>query len=74
VSFDPENDPVIRMSEVYYNDKDEPCGYCDAVIQGVSVEEAKKHLDKFAKAFTLPVLIGIKDFNHKFLPDTLEDL
>jgi len=56
----------IEVQEVYYNDKDEPCGYCDPCLGGESVEEAKAVYERIAEAFTKPVLDSSKDFNHKF--------
>ena len=61
----------IEVQEVYYNDKDEPCGYCDPCLGGESVEEAKQVYERIAEAFTKPVLDSSKDFNHKF--DNEED-
>jgi NADH:ubiquinone oxidoreductase subunit F (NADH-binding) len=55
-----------EISEVYYNDKDEPCGYCDPCLGGESVEEAKTVYERMAEAFTKPVLDSSKDFNHEF--------
>jgi hypothetical protein len=56
----------IEVQEVYYNDKDEPCGYCDPCLGGETVEEAKAVYERMAEAFTKPVLNSSKDFNHKF--------
>jgi hypothetical protein len=56
----------IEVQEVYYNDKDEPCGYCDPCLGGESVEEAKAVYERIAEAFGKPVLDSSKDFNHKF--------
>jgi hypothetical protein len=56
----------IEVQEVYYNDKNEPCGYCDPCLGGESVEEAKTVYERMAEAFTKPVLDSSKDFNHKF--------
>jgi hypothetical protein len=56
----------VEVQEVYYNDKDEPCGYCDPCLGGESVEEAKQVYERIAEAFTKPVLDSSKDFNHKF--------
>ena len=56
----------IEVQEVYYNSKDEPCGYCDPCLGGDSVEEAKQVYDRIAEAFTKPVLDSKTDFNHDF--------
>ena len=59
----------LEIQEVYYNDKDEPCGYCDPCLGGESVEEAKTVYERLAEAFTKPVLDSSKDFNNKFNED-----
>jgi hypothetical protein len=56
----------IEVQEVYYNSKDEPCGYCDPCLGGDSVEEAKAVYARIAEAFTKPVLDSKTDFNHDF--------
>jgi hypothetical protein len=58
-----------EISEVYYNDKDEPCGYCRATIGGETFAEAKEVYDRLAEAFDKPILDADTDFKHKFNED-----
>ena len=58
-----------EVSEVYYNDKDEPCGYCRATIGGETFAEAKEVYDRLAEAFDKPILDADTDFKHKFNED-----
>jgi hypothetical protein len=55
-----------EVSEVYYNDKEEPCGYCKATVGGETFAEAKEVYERIAEAFNNPVLDAETDFNHKF--------
>ena len=55
-----------EVSEVYYNDKDEPCGYCKATVGGETFAEANEVYERLAEAFNNPVLDAKTDFNHKF--------
>jgi hypothetical protein len=57
-----------ELSEVYYNDKDEPCGYCRATIGGETLDELREVYIRMADAFSQanPVLDANTDFNHKF--------
>jgi predicted alpha/beta superfamily hydrolase len=55
-----------EVSEVYYNDKDEPCGYCKATVGGETLKEAKEVYERMAEAFKFDVLDANTDFNHKF--------
>jgi len=60
------SEDYYEVSEVYYNDKDEPCGYCRASIGGETFAEAKEVYERLAEAFNNPVLDAKTDFNHKF--------
>lgn len=55
-----------EVSEVYYNDKEEPCGYCKATVGGETFAEAKEVYERIAEAFNNPVLDAETDFKHKF--------
>ena len=55
-----------ELSEVYYNDKNEPCGYCKATVGGETFAEANEVYERLAEAFNNPVLDANTDFNHKF--------
>jgi hypothetical protein len=55
-----------EISEVYYNDKDEPCGYCKSTAGGETFDEMREVYSRMAEAFKFDVLDADKDFNHKF--------
>jgi hypothetical protein len=58
-----------EISEVYYNDKDEPCGYCRATVGGETFDEVRAVYSRMAEAFKFDVLDATTDFNHKFSED-----
>jgi hypothetical protein len=55
-----------EISEVYYNDKDEPCGYCKSTAGGETFDEMREVYSRMAEAFKFDVLNATTDFNHKF--------
>jgi predicted alpha/beta superfamily hydrolase len=55
-----------EISEVYYNDKDEPCGYCKSTAGGETFDEMREVYSRMAEAFKYDVLDAKTDFNHKF--------
>ena len=55
-----------EISEVYYNDKDEPCGYCKSTAGGETFDEMREVYSRMAEAFKYDVLDATTDFNHKF--------
>jgi len=57
-----------EISEVYYNDKDEPCGYCKATLGGETLDELRDVYIRLADAFSQenPVLDAETDFKNKF--------
>jgi hypothetical protein len=55
-----------EISEVYYNDKDEPCGYCKSTAGGETFDEMREVYSRMAEAFKFDVLDAKADFNHKF--------
>ena len=60
------SEDYYEVSEVYYNDKDEPCGYCKATVGGETLDEAREVYSRMSEAFAHPVLDAKTDFNHKF--------
>ena len=61
-----------EVSEVYYNDKDEPCGYCKATVGGETFDEMREVYSRMAEAFKYDVLDAKTDFNNKFNEDEEE--
>lgn len=55
-----------ELSEVYYNDKNEPCGYCRASVGGETFDEMREVYSRMTEAFKFDVLDATTDFNHKF--------
>ena len=55
-----------EISEVYYNDKDEPCGYCKSTAGGETFDEMRAVYSRMAEAFKFDVLDAKTDFNNKF--------
>jgi len=58
-----------EISEVYYNDKDEPCGYCKSTAGGETFDELREVYSRMAEAFKYDVLDAKTDFNNKFDED-----
>lgn len=58
-----------EISEVYYNDKDEPCGYCKSTAGGETFDEMRAVYSRMAEAFKFDVLDAKTDFNNKFEED-----
>ena len=51
----------LEMREVYYNEKDEPCGHCTASVLGEDINEMQEQLDRMMEASAKPTLRG-EDF------------
>lgn len=64
----------LEIQEVYYNDKDEPCGYCDPCIGSETLEGLQIQVQRFAECLTQPILDAKTDFNHKWGDDDEKDL
>jgi len=62
-------EPYFEISEVFYNDKGQPCGYTSTSIGGETPEEMREVYERMAEAFEHPVLDAETDFNNKFEED-----
>jgi hypothetical protein len=62
-------EPFFEVSEVFYNDKGEPCGYTNATVGGETLEEVRKVYERMAEALANPVLDAETDFGHDFNED-----
>jgi hypothetical protein len=51
-----------EIKEVYYNEKDQPCGYADPCLGGESLEEIKKQIERFSNCLNNPILDSEVDF------------
>ena len=65
-------EPYFEISEVFYNDKGEPCGYTSTIAGGETPEELREVYEKMAEAFEHPVLDAETDFDHRFNEDDEE--
>jgi hypothetical protein len=56
LSEDNEGEPWLEVQEVYYNEKDEPCGYCDPCVGGETLDEVRTQVQRFAECIEQPIL------------------
>jgi hypothetical protein len=56
MSEDNDGEPFFEIQEVYYNEIDVPCAYCDPCVGGNDLEEIKVQLERFAKCLSDPIL------------------
>jgi len=63
------NEVWFEISEVYYNTKGEPCGYCNSYVGGENMEELAEQIERHKKAMALPILDSATDFNNKWEDD-----
>jgi hypothetical protein len=66
LSKDNEGEPWIVIQEVYYNEKDEPCGYCEPCLGGEDLAEVMQQVKRFSECLKYPILNAETDFNNKF--------
>jgi hypothetical protein len=59
----------LEIQEVYYNDKGEPCGYCNATAGSETMEGVALQVERFAECLKLPILDSTTDFNNKWDED-----
>jgi hypothetical protein len=73
VKTDTNGEVFYEIQEVYYNDKDEPCGYCDPCVGGDDIEEIRTQIQRFTECLSKPILEANKDFNgNVFIDDENE--
>jgi hypothetical protein len=61
VVYEPENksesdEPLMEVCEVFYNEKNEPCGYSQTSAMSETLEGLTQHLERMKDALALPVL------------------
>ena len=56
----------LEIQEVYYNDKDEPCGYCSPCLGSETLEGVQLQVQRFAECLTQPILDAKTDFNNNW--------
>jgi hypothetical protein len=59
----------LEIQEVYYNDKGEPCGYCNATAGSETLEGVALQVERFAECLKLPILNATTDFDNKWDED-----
>jgi hypothetical protein len=56
----------FEVCEVFYNNKNEPCGHTSACLLGDTFKEAQMVYKRMAEAFDKPALDAELDFNHEY--------
>lgn len=59
----------LEIQEVYYNQKGEPCGYCNSYVGGETMAELEEQIERHKKALALPTLDSATAFNNKWDED-----
>lgn len=65
-----DDEPFFEVCEVYYNEKNEPCGYSEATASSDTLEGLNEYLERMAGALQAPVLRQ-SDFIGKFTDEEL---
>jgi hypothetical protein len=68
-----EGEPWFCIQEVYYNEKNQPCGYCDPCFGGDDLGELMQQVKRWAECLKFPILNAETDFNNKYLEEDEED-
>jgi hypothetical protein len=72
LSKDNEGEPWIVIQEVYYNEENKPCGYCDPCMGGEDLSEVMQQVKRFSECLNQPILNAETDFNNKLTEDDEE--
>ena len=56
----------LEIQEVYYNQKGEPCGYCNPCIGSETLDGVALQVQRFAECLKLPILNATTDFNNQW--------
>jgi hypothetical protein len=59
----------LEIQEVYYNNKGEPCGYCNATAGSETLEGIALQVERFAECLKLPILNAMTDFDNNWEDD-----
>jgi hypothetical protein len=63
VKYSEDDEIILEVAEVYYNELGKPCGFHIARASGESIDELHDYTDKMKEALALPILEFDKDFN-----------
>jgi hypothetical protein len=64
----------LEIQEVYYNEQNEPCGYCAPCLGSETLEGLQLQVERFAECLTQPILNAETDFNNKWGHEDEKDL
>ena len=53
---DENDEALMEVCEVFYNEKNEPCGYSETSAMSETLEGLTEHLERMKDALALPVL------------------
>jgi hypothetical protein len=62
VKYSEDDEIILEVAEVYYNELGKPCGFHIARASGESIDELHDYTDKMKEALALPILEFDKDF------------
>ena len=62
VKYSEDEETILEVSEVYYNELGKPCGFHIARASGESIDELHDYTDKMKEALALPIIEFSKDF------------
>lgn len=66
LSKDNDGDSWLEIQEVYYNEKNEPCGHCNPCIGGETLDEIQIQIQRFTECLAHPILNAERDFVGSF--------
>jgi hypothetical protein len=61
-----------EIDNVYYNEENKPCGYCDPCMGGEDLSEVMLQVKRFSECLNQPILNAETDFNNKLTDDDEE--
>ena len=67
---DATDEPLMEVCEVFYNEKNEPCGYSETSAMSETLQGLTEHLERMKDALALPVLRQ-SDFVGRFIDEEL---
>jgi hypothetical protein len=64
VKYSEDEEVILEVAEVYYNELGKPCGFHIARASGESIDELHDYTDRMKEALALPILEFDKDFGN----------
>jgi len=62
VKYSEDDEVILEVAEVYYNEAGKPCGFHIARASGNSIDELHDYTDRMKEALAYPILEFNKDF------------